>query len=251
MAGGYLSEIFTSIQGEGPYVGLKQIFIRFTGCSLRCEFCDTKSTWQVSPHLTVINPEKYRLKHKYANPVTPDDTLKIIQEVVKKEPFVHSIFLTGGEPLEQPEYFQQLVLKLKKTGLKIYLETNTVNHKTLPKVIEDIDIISADVKILHPDFERKLKESLFDFLKLPFKNAMFLKIPVNSSLNLKLFQVTIEKISAIRNDFPIIIQPLTEELLPVPDLKFVKFLFDLQTLASSYFDEVRIIPQIHKFLKVK
>jgi len=36
-----LSEIFSSIQGEGPYIGCKQIFIRFSDCNLDCDYCDT------------------------------------------------------------------------------------------------------------------------------------------------------------------------------------------------------------------
>ncbi|MCL5059022.1 MAG: 7-carboxy-7-deazaguanine synthase QueE, partial [Actinobacteria bacterium] len=34
-------EIFSSVQGEGPYVGTRQIFIRFDGCNLSCRYCDT------------------------------------------------------------------------------------------------------------------------------------------------------------------------------------------------------------------
>jgi organic radical activating enzyme len=36
-----IKEIFTSIQGEGPYIGVKQLFVRFCGCNLMCEYCDT------------------------------------------------------------------------------------------------------------------------------------------------------------------------------------------------------------------
>ncbi len=37
-----ISEIFKSIQGEGPYQGINQVFVRFFGCNLCCRFCDTK-----------------------------------------------------------------------------------------------------------------------------------------------------------------------------------------------------------------
>ena len=37
-----INEIFSSIQGEGPIVGYKQLFIRFCGCNLHCDYCDTE-----------------------------------------------------------------------------------------------------------------------------------------------------------------------------------------------------------------
>ena len=251
MAKGYLSEIFTSIQGEGPYLGLRQIFVRFTGCSLHCDFCDTKSAWEKTSHLKIINSEKYELEARYTNPITTEDTLSIIRKIINCESKFHSVFLTGGEPLEQAEYFQELAKGLKRSGLTVYLETNTINFEALEEIIASIDIISADVKILHPDFEKIHSKSLWKFLTIPTKNVLFLKIPVNSSLNLTLFYDTIKKISSIRHNVPIIIQPLTEELLPVPDQDFIKLLLDLQRFASDHFYEVRIIPQIHKFLKIK
>ena len=251
MAKGYLSEIFTSIQGEGPYVGFKQIFVRFTGCTLHCDFCDTKEAWEVSPNIRIFNSSKYDLLDVYSNPITPEDTLDLIQKIISREVGVHSIFLTGGEPLEQPEYFQGLVILLKKSGFKVYLETNTVNFQNLKKVIEFIDIISADVKIVHPEFESALSGSFFEFLLLTGEVEVFLKIPVNSGLNLSFFKSTIKKINSIRKDVPIIIQPLTDELLPEPDKKLIEMLFELQNYTSRYFDQVRIVPQIHKFLRIK
>jgi len=251
MAIGFLSEIFTSIQGEGPYLGLKQIFIRFSGCSLGCEFCDTKDAWGKSPRFNVHNAHENQLKKVYTNPITPEDTISIIQNIIKKETYIHSIFLTGGEPLEQPEYFKELVIGLKKSKLNVYLETNTINFETLREVIDYIDIISADIKILHPKFKNILSESLWKFLKIPPKDVLFLKIPVNNKLKPSYFHETIRKISSIRNDTPVIIQPIYEELLPEPSEKFIGLLFELQKIASNYFNDVRIIPQIHKLLKIK
>ncbi|MBU1628286.1 hypothetical protein KKB18_13035, partial [bacterium] len=142
-------------------------------------------------------------------------------------------------------------LELKKAGFKIYLETNTLNYENLEGVSEHLDIISADVKILHPDFEKKLMNSLLKFLRISTLNDIFLKIPVNSNLDLSLFESTIRKISSIRDKTTIVIQPLTEKLLPEPDRKFIEMLFYLQSFTLNYFDDVRIIPQIHKFMKIK
>jgi 7-carboxy-7-deazaguanine synthase len=251
MAKGYLSEIFTSLQGEGPYVGSRQIFVRFSGCSLQCNFCDTKNSWKRTDQFTIDIPEKYGLEKIYQNPISHEETIAIIQKIINKEPKLHSIFLTGGEPLEQKEYFHALVIGLKKSGLQVYLETNTVNYKNLYEVKEHIDIISADVKMIHPDFEKNLSENLCNFLSIPFKNELFLKIPVNTSLDLQLFQKTIKKISAVRNNILVIIQPLSEELLPKPDQKLIDKLLDFQNFALNHFNDVRVIPQIHKFLKIK
>ncbi|HEX7575638.1 MAG TPA: 7-carboxy-7-deazaguanine synthase QueE, partial [Candidatus Methanoperedens sp.] len=44
----YINEIFNSIQGEGPYAGTRQVFVRFEQCQLHCEYCDTPQTRSVS-----------------------------------------------------------------------------------------------------------------------------------------------------------------------------------------------------------
>ena len=154
MKEGFVSEIFTSIQGEGPYVGYRQLFIRFSGCSLRCNYCDTKQYWEKSPF--VIIQKNKGVRDTMRNPISPDELIGIVQEIYNSEGNLHSACLTGGEPLEQPDFLHEVAQLIKKTGLKTYLETHVTNYKTLAKMNDSIDIVSADVKILHPKFENFL-----------------------------------------------------------------------------------------------
>ena len=77
-----ISEIFYSLQGEGRLIGLPSVFIRTSGCNLRCVWCDTPYTsWQPEGRSYPIE--------------------KIIREV-EKYPARH-VVITGGEPLLAPE----------------------------------------------------------------------------------------------------------------------------------------------------
>lgn len=95
-----VNEIFYSIQGEGTWTGLPNIFIRTTGCNLRCTFCDTKYAYFKGKEITV----------------------KEIIEKICKYPCKY-ICITGGEPLLQKD-IADLIDKLLKKGYKISIETN-------------------------------------------------------------------------------------------------------------------------------
>jgi len=96
-----ISEIFYSIQGEGFNTGLPFIFIRLAGCSMRCEFCDTKYSWE-------------KAKGKIMS-------VRDIIKKIKKYP-CKNICITGGEPTEQD--ISELTKELKKRNYFILLETN-------------------------------------------------------------------------------------------------------------------------------
>jgi len=98
-----ITEIFASIQGEGLRMGEPTIFIRLAGCNLRCHFCDTKYAWDGGSDYTV------------------EQVLAAIKKIRQGFP-VDWICLTGGEPMCQE--IKTLVRKLRKTGLKVQIETN-------------------------------------------------------------------------------------------------------------------------------
>ena len=70
-------EIFASIQGEGPYIGYKQLFIRLCSCNLHCKYCDTE--------FDIQNSKEY----------SKEELLRIVNENLD----CHSVSFTGGEPL--------------------------------------------------------------------------------------------------------------------------------------------------------
>ena len=115
-----INEIFYSLQGEGKWTGLPNIFIRTTGCNLRCSFCDTK----------------------YAYNDGKEMSLEQILKQIRKYPCRY-VCITGGEPLLQDEILKLIELLLKK-NYKIGLETNgSINIEDLSK--KSI-LISLDIK---------------------------------------------------------------------------------------------------------
>ena len=103
-----ISEIFYSIQGEGIYTGEPTVFVRFQGCTLGCDWCDTKYTW----------------KHEVENGMTYTEVLNEVWELHRKSGSRPMICITGGEPLEQPDQFDYLVKKFHQYDYKIEVETS-------------------------------------------------------------------------------------------------------------------------------
>ncbi len=115
-----IAEIFYSIQGEGRFVGTPSVFIRTSGCNLRCVWCDTPYTsWK---------------------PEDEEWTLGGILAEVKKHPTSH-VVITGGEPFLARE-IEQLTTKLKATNYHITIETAATIFK--PVVC---DLISMSPKL--------------------------------------------------------------------------------------------------------
>ena len=117
-----IKEIFTSIQGEGAYVGYKQLFVRFCGCNLDCQYCDTEHGTAGSTVYTIDE----------------------LVEVVRQHEDCHSIALTGGEPLLHSGFLKEF---LPQCPLPVYLETNATLSGELGEIIDYIDYISADIKL--------------------------------------------------------------------------------------------------------
>lgn len=99
-----VSEIFQSIQGEGPDVGKRAIFIRMHGCNLACPWCDTKFAWDDANYYEMDS--------------------KTILDWVNRTPGIKHIVITGGEPLLQIDELTPLIQTLRDGGRHVALETN-------------------------------------------------------------------------------------------------------------------------------
>jgi len=96
-----ISEIFYSLQGEGELTGLPSVFVRTSGCNLRCTWCDTPyASW---------------------NPEGTQQSIEAIVAEVQRHPTRH-VVLTGGEPMIAPQ-IRELAAELKLLGYHVTIET--------------------------------------------------------------------------------------------------------------------------------
>ncbi len=116
-----VNEIFYSLQGEGILIGKPMVFVRFSGCNLRCTWCDTKYAWEEGKEMEI------------------NDILSIIKQFDTEW-----ICLTGGEPLIQKDIYKLINILLNENK-KILLETNgSISIENVPT--EENIIIDMDIK---------------------------------------------------------------------------------------------------------
>lgn len=219
-----INEIFASIQGEGPIVGYKQLFIRFCGCNLNCNYCDT-----------VFNfGEKYSAQELY----------QYIKENYDLKTF-HSISLTGGEPLLSYKFLKEF-LPLVKDKTKVYLETNATLYNEFNQIKDYIDIVSADIKL--PSVTDGA--NLFDLHTEFFRNCAgiqtFAKIVFDNNITSQEIDFCIETGKIF--DIELILQPKMDGNIMSVSSEFCDEI--LNKFTSKYL-KVRLIPQVHKFINVR
>lgn len=107
-----VSEIFTSFQGEGPYIGIPATFLRLYGCNLNCKWCDTDiSTYEM---------------------LSVDDVAEILMTQMEFNN-INLLVITGGEPTLQMEEIKRLIRELPE-DIKIQLETNGSIFEYVPEM---------------------------------------------------------------------------------------------------------------------
>ncbi|SMC55698.1 7-carboxy-7-deazaguanine synthase QueE [Sporomusa malonica] len=233
-------EIFSSIQGEGLYVGTRQIFVRFAGCNLSCAYCDTPDSRNLCKFALVERTPGKQDFEKIPNPLPIDHLAQMINSLLTVKH--HSISLTGGEPLGQADSIVKLAPKLHAP---IYLETNGTMFDKLAQVLPHIHIISMDIKL--PSAAGKAYWQEHDkFLRLASTKELFVKLVITKQTNSDEFKQAVDLIASANTSIPLILQPVTpcngcETVTPATMLAY-------QEQALEILENVRVIPQTHKFM---
>jgi 7-carboxy-7-deazaguanine synthase len=224
-----VTEIFSSIQGEGLYLGVKQIFVRFKGCNLICQFCDTPGDL-------------------VAREYEPLELLQAVERIEAESGPHHSLSLTGGEPLLRADFLLEFLPLFRKGKAAVFLETNGTLPAELRKVIDLVDIIAMDFKLPSSTGEEARWEEHRQFLIVGRKKKIFVKAVITAATSDDDICRAIGLMKEIDREIPLVIQPVHSESAAVS----VGRLMELAKRASADgLTSVRVIPQVHKMMGVR
>ena len=223
-------ELFQSTQGEGKYIGVPQVFVRFFECNMHCVWCDT-------PHSIGDTTRHYK---EYSL-----DTL--VGEIKGLWKQCHSVSLTGGEPLMQADFINTLTPVLRSLHMPVYLETNGTLPKELAQVIDGVDTIAMDIKLPSSTECRSYWLEHEEFLKIAKSKDIFIKTVISEQTTRDDVKRAVDLVSRLAPEVLFILQPNYFDMKNGIVAKCVDFQNDCLKRLSN----VRIIPQVHKFMKLR
>jgi len=219
-----ISEVFDSVQGEGLYLGEKQIFVRFFNCNLSCTYCDTKLD-----RFTEYAPNE------------------LFEEIKLYGGKYHSISFTGGEPLLYADFLEEMLKLTSGRGHKHYLETNGTLFSELEQLIDQVDIIAMDLKFPSSTGMGDLWQLHRKFLKIANRKEVFLKAIICQTTNAGDLKEALAMIKEISPASVLVLQPNSYENRSVLQEKLLNF----KEIANQQGVATCVIPQIHKIMGLR
>jgi organic radical activating enzyme len=230
-----LSEIFTSIEGEGILLGTKTLFVRFAGCPLKCHWCDTQ----------------YAIPFTNGLSLTVDKVKELIAARLDRNTF--KINFTGGEPLAQAAAVVELGRFAQGLGLATYLESACHDSDRFKQVLPVIDFCKIEFKLsdsmaVDLQHHRHLIINELECLRAASEagKIVYIKIVITASSNLEDFRGLVKEIFNVVLAAKLagfIIQPSS-----TADGPSLERLLEFYDVVYPFYNDVRIIPQLHKAL---
>ena len=250
----YLSEVYSAIQGEGPLVGVRQIFVRFSACDLRCIWCDTPDSLVRQEFCEMEDIAGSRSSQKIKNPITLSQLISYIKQL---EPAIHhSISLTGGEPLLQSNFLVSFLPTIKKeVNLPIYLESGGHRPSELKSIVQYLDYISMDFKLPSSSKTSDMWDKHYDFLSLSLEanKQVWVKIVLT---NLTLYEELLRSLDVVKSvnkknnkKTEIFLQPVTQINGSKPPSEAQ--LLNIQSKLLCVYPRIRVVPQVHRLIGQK
>ena len=211
-----VSEIFSSIQGEGPHAGKPSIFLRTALCNLKCVWCDTKYTWDWD-------------NYDYSKEVHEVPIEKVIEKIKEFEP--KHLVITGGEPLIQQNDIASLLSKL---GDDYFVEVET-DCTIIPNsaMLEHVNHWNVSPKTSNSGNSREAREipQCYDFF-IKLENSVF-KFVIENETDLVEIDELITKYSIPKNKILLMPQASTKDELNLKKEEIEKIAIAKGLLFSS------------------
>ncbi|MBI5209915.1 MAG: 7-carboxy-7-deazaguanine synthase QueE [Elusimicrobia bacterium] len=237
--GARVVEVFSSLQGEGVFLGQRQVFVRLAGCNLACDYCDQA-------------PAR-------AETAGEDWSLRRLQSAIMRlqgERRHAAVSWTGGEPLRQVESLAAMMRWARGKGLRNYLETNGTLVEAFRRVAPLCDTVAADIKLPsstgretwseHLEFLRVAKAAWDTERRRGSRGAVertFVKVVLTGRTTDFEFRQVVRLIAEVSPDIPLVLQPATPRrgVTPPEPARVVRLLRQ----ARGYLKDARLIPQWH------
>jgi 7-carboxy-7-deazaguanine synthase len=225
-----ISEIFISYQGEGTFMGSRQIFARFYGCNLNCAYCDTVQT-------------SYKSFTKEA----------LLGKILDLGRDYNELVLTGGEPLLYADFLAEFLLLFRKSSRKkVYLETNGTLPVEFAKISSFIDIVAMDIKL---PSSTGIKEDLWGahdlFIKKCSGKHVLAKAVISEATTIEEIKQMAGVLKGHNGEGAVILQPLTEALGEVKSPDEEMLFFFKEYIKKETGKNAVVLGQMHKCMGIK
>ena len=225
-----ISEIFLSYQGEGPYTGSRQLFIRFYGCNLNCGYCDTLLT-------------SYKSFTKES----------LLGKILDFGDDYNELTLTGGEPLLHAAFMRDfLELFTRHRKYRVYLETNGTLPDGFRLVADYVDVVAMDFKLPSSDEGCPAHwVSHEKFVRFVADSELIVKAVITDTTTIDDIKRMGVILSGVKGDFSVVLQPVTpvRGFLKEADREMLHFFKEHIRLSTGR--EAVVLGQTHKCLGIK
>ena len=244
---GWLSELFVSLQGEGSYSGQRQLFVRLSGCNMRCGYCDTPDSLEKSQHCRVDFPGG---ESKFLdNPVSVETLAAVVARFIAEDPSIAMLAVTGGEPMMQADFLEAW-FKASPPERPCLLETNATIARGLDRLLPSFSVVSADVKLPSNSGEVSFWKQHEEFLSGCDGVELYVKMPVDAVTSREDVVRGAELVARCAPAATLYLQPLAD---PGSNeaARPAAFMEELLAAASARVADTRVSVQMHKMMGLR